>query len=99
MKRISLLPNLFTLANCWCGLLAISKGIDALALPAAEEAAFYSKMESAAWLIFLAMVFDALDGKIARLTHSFSDFGAQLFFASNFLVNGLMFALITSTFT
>lgn len=78
MKRISLLPNLFTLANCWCGLLAISKGIDALALPAAEEAAFYSKMESAAWLIFLAMVFDALDGKIARLTHSFSDFGAQL---------------------
>jgi CDP-diacylglycerol--serine O-phosphatidyltransferase len=78
VKRISLLPNLLTLANCWCGLLAISKGIDALSLPAGQEATFYSKMESAAWLIFLAMIFDALDGKIARLTKSFSDFGAQL---------------------
>jgi len=30
------------------------------------------------WLIFLAMVFDALDGHVARLAHSTSDFGAQL---------------------
>ena len=31
MKPVSMLPNLLTLANCGCGLLAISKGIDALA--------------------------------------------------------------------
>lgn len=30
------------------------------------------------WLIFLAMVFDALDGQVARLTRVTSDFGAQL---------------------
>jgi len=30
------------------------------------------------WLIFLAMVFDALDGHVARLTRMTSDFGAQL---------------------
>ncbi len=30
------------------------------------------------WLIFLAMVFDALDGQVARLTKVASDFGAQL---------------------
>jgi CDP-diacylglycerol---serine O-phosphatidyltransferase len=30
------------------------------------------------WLIFLAMVFDALDGHVARLAKSSSDFGAQL---------------------
>ncbi len=30
------------------------------------------------WLIFLAMVFDALDGHVARLSHTTSDFGAQL---------------------
>jgi len=30
------------------------------------------------WLIFLAMVFDALDGHVARLTKMSSDFGAQL---------------------
>ncbi|HVX61381.1 MAG TPA: CDP-diacylglycerol--serine O-phosphatidyltransferase, partial [Pirellulales bacterium] len=30
------------------------------------------------WLIFLAMLFDALDGHVARLSKSTSDFGAQL---------------------
>jgi len=30
------------------------------------------------WLIFLAMVFDALDGKVARLARTTSDFGGQL---------------------
>jgi CDP-diacylglycerol--serine O-phosphatidyltransferase len=32
----------------------------------------------AAWLIFLAMIFDALDGHVARLAKTTSDFGAQL---------------------
>ena len=30
------------------------------------------------WLIFLAMVFDGLDGYVARLARTTSDFGAQL---------------------
>ena len=30
------------------------------------------------WLIFLAMIFDALDGHVARLARSTTDFGAQL---------------------
>jgi len=73
-----MLPNLLTLANCACGLLAISKGIDALAYTGEDELLFYLKMETACSLIFLGMVFDVLDGKVARLTKSFSDFGAQL---------------------
>jgi CDP-diacylglycerol--serine O-phosphatidyltransferase len=32
----------------------------------------------AGWLIFIAMIFDALDGYVARLARSTSDFGAQL---------------------
>ncbi len=32
----------------------------------------------AGWLIFLAMIFDALDGHVARLAKTSSDFGAQL---------------------
>ncbi len=78
MKPVSMLPNLLTLANCACGLLAISKGIDALAYTGEDELLFYLKMETACSLIFLGMVFDVLDGKVARLTKSFSDFGAQL---------------------
>jgi CDP-diacylglycerol--serine O-phosphatidyltransferase len=74
MKPVSMLPNALTLANAGCGLLAIAKAIDALAYPAF----FAQKMENACWLIFLAMIFDALDGKLARLMQSFSDFGAEL---------------------
>lgn len=78
MKPVQMLPNLLTLANCGCGLLAISKGIDALAFSAEGSPLFYIKLEAACSLIFLGMLFDALDGKVARLTRSFSDFGAQL---------------------
>jgi len=73
-----MLPNLLTLANCGCGLLAISKAIDALAFKGEDSSLFYLKMQTACSLIFLGMLFDALDGKVARLTRSFSDFGAQL---------------------
>lgn len=78
MKRVSVLPNLLTLANAACGLLALSKAIDALAVAAVSPERFDKLLEQGCWLIFLAMVFDALDGRVARLTHSATDFGAQL---------------------
>ncbi|MFT7668823.1 MAG: CDP-diacylglycerol--serine O-phosphatidyltransferase [Planctomycetota bacterium] len=78
MKPVTMLPNLLTLANCGCGLLAIAKSIDALTLHGEDELHFYMKMQTACSLIFFGMVFDVLDGKVARLTKSFSDFGAQL---------------------
>lgn len=77
MKTVSMLPNLLTLANAGCGLLAVSKAIDALAAGASAER-FDRMLEASCWLIFLAGVLDALDGRIARLTDTFSDFGAQL---------------------
>ncbi|HUR28034.1 MAG TPA: CDP-alcohol phosphatidyltransferase family protein [Planctomycetota bacterium] len=78
MREVIALPNLLTLANAFCGLLAISKGIDALALDVSRPELFYAKMEVAAGLIFLGMVFDMLDGKVARWTRGSSAFGAQL---------------------
>jgi len=94
VKRIYLLPNLITLANAFCGLLAMAKAVDALALSEPGSPVFYSKMETACLLIFLAMVFDALDGKIARITDSFSDFGAQLDSFADFLTFGVAPALL-----
>lgn len=94
MKSISMLPNLLTLANSACGLLAISKGIDALAYRDVAPGIFYVRMESACFLIFLGMVFDALDGMVARLTKSFSDFGAQLDSLSDALTFGVAPALL-----
>ncbi len=73
-KPVAILPTLCTLGNTFCGFLAIAKVADALLDPAA----FASHILFAAWMIFLAMFFDALDGRIARLTNQASDFGAQL---------------------
>ena len=59
-----LLPNLFTTGGLFAGFYAI-------------VAAFRGDYESAAIAIFVAMVFDGLDGRIARLTHTSSKFGAE----------------------
>lgn len=93
-RPVALLPNLMTLANVACGLLAISWGIDALALSEEEPELFYAKMEAAAWLIFLGMVLDGLDGRVARMTGSVSDFGAQLDSFADFLTFGCAPALL-----
>ncbi|MFG0320007.1 MAG: 2-amino-4-hydroxy-6-hydroxymethyldihydropteridine diphosphokinase, partial [Planctomycetota bacterium JB042] len=73
-QPVAILPTLCTLGNTFCGFLAIAKVGDALLDPAR----FGEHVLFAAWMIFLAMVFDALDGKIARITNQASDFGAQL---------------------
>lgn len=45
----------------------------------AEQVGFFAdQMFLASWLIFLGMLFDALDGSAARLTRQTSEFGAQL---------------------
>jgi CDP-diacylglycerol--serine O-phosphatidyltransferase len=94
MRRISALPNLLTLGNAFCGLLAISKAVDALAMSGAAPGLFYSKMETACLLIFLGMVFDALDGKVARMTGGASLFGAQLDSFSDAITFGCAPALL-----
>jgi len=94
MRSITALPNLLTLANAFCGLLALSKGIDALALSPGDPALFYAKLETACWLILLGGVFDSLDGRVARLTGGASAFGAQLDSFSDALTFGAAPALL-----
>jgi CDP-diacylglycerol--serine O-phosphatidyltransferase len=86
LQPIGILPSLLTLGNGFCGFLAIAKIGDALMLlpgtsaelSAATITAFEAKITAAAWLIFLGMVFDALDGSVARMVNKTSDFGGQL---------------------
>lgn len=94
MRRIHLLPNLLTLANTFCGLLALMKGVDALAYSRAEPAGFYVKIETACWLVFLGMLFDAVDGKVARMVGGASSFGAQLDSFSDMITFGLAPAVL-----
>jgi len=63
-KGIYILPNLFTTASLFAGFYAI-------------VSAMSGNFEIAAIAIFIAMVLDGLDGRVARWTHTESDFGAQ----------------------
>lgn len=61
----SVIPNLFTLANLFCGFAAI-------------VAAFENHLSQATLLVIMAGIFDMLDGVVARITHSTSEFGVEL---------------------
>ncbi len=63
-RGIYLLPNLFTTAALFAGFFAIVQGMN-------------GHFEMAAEAIFIAMIFDGLDGRVARLTHTQSAFGAE----------------------
>ncbi len=63
-RSIYLLPNLFTTGALFAGFYAIVQAMN-------------GKFEFAAIAVFIAMVLDALDGRVARLTHTESEFGAQ----------------------
>ena len=63
-KGIFVLPNLFTSASLFGGFYAII-------------AAVHGRYEAAAIAIIISCVFDGLDGRIARFTHTASPFGNQ----------------------
>jgi len=72
LRTIALLPTLITLGNGVCGVVAIFKTGQFMAGGNEKTA------QAAAWLILAGMIFDALDGFVARLTRTTSSFGAQL---------------------
>ncbi|MET3129935.1 CDP-diacylglycerol--serine O-phosphatidyltransferase [Oxalobacteraceae bacterium GrIS 1.11] len=80
-RGIYLLPNAFTTAALFCGFYAIIMAMD-------------QKFEHAAWAIFIAMILDGLDGRIARLTNTQSEFGAQYDSLSDMVSFGAAPALV-----
>lgn len=63
-RGIYILPSLFTTAGLFSGFYALI-------------AAVQGRYELAAWALIAAAIFDILDGRVARLLHAESDFGAQ----------------------
>lgn len=80
-SRVYLLPNLFTTAALFAGFYAI-------------VAATQGRFEAAAIAVFAAMVLDNLDGSVARMTNSQSDFGAELDSLADMVSFGLAPALV-----
>ena len=83
--KIYLLPNLMTAGNLFCGFAATLKILEgalikATATPATAEAIeklAAEKFHIAIWLILASCVFDALDGRLARLGGNESPFGRE----------------------
>ncbi len=80
-KGIYLLPNLFTTAALFAGFYSIVAAMD-------------GNMRNSAIAIYVAMVLDGLDGRVARLTHTESDFGKEYDSLSDMVCFGLAPALV-----
>ena len=80
-KGIYILPNLITMGNMFCGFYSIL-------------AAFNQLYEISAIAIIVAGVFDFMDGKIARITNTSSDFGVQFDSLSDLLSFGVAPAVL-----
>lgn len=80
-RGIYILPNLFTTAALFAGFYAIVQAMN-------------QRYEVAAVAIFIAMVLDSLDGRVARLTHTQSAFGAEYDSLSDMVSFGAAPALV-----
>lgn len=80
-RSIYLLPNLFTTGALFAGFYAIVQAMN-------------GRFEHAAVAIFVAMVLDGLDGRVARLTRTQSEFGAEYDSLSDMVSFGVAPALV-----
>ena len=80
-RGIYLLPNLFTTAALFAGFYSIVQAMN-------------QRFDQAAVAIFVAMVLDGLDGRVARLTHTQSEFGAEYDSLSDMVSFGAAPALV-----
>ncbi|MDH5552225.1 MAG: CDP-diacylglycerol--serine O-phosphatidyltransferase [Nitrosomonas sp.] len=80
-RGIYLLPNLFTTAALFAGFYAIVQAMN-------------GNFEHSAIAIFIAMVLDGLDGRVARMTNTQSEFGAEYDSMSDMVSFGVAPSLI-----
>ncbi|HKF46179.1 MAG TPA: phosphatidylcholine/phosphatidylserine synthase [Terracidiphilus sp.] len=73
-RGMYLLPSLFTVGNIAAGYFAITRTFAAIG----ANVDAHTNLDWAALAILFAIPFDALDGRIARMTNTTSDFGREL---------------------
>lgn len=85
-RGVYLLPNLFTTANLFAGFYSIMCSIS-------------GDFTMAAAIVFVAMVLDGLDGRVARITNTQSAFGAEYDSLSDMVAFGLAPAIMAYQWT
>jgi len=85
-KGIYVLPNLITLSSMFAGFYSIIASLN-------------SDYERAAWAIMIASVFDALDGWVARMTHTATRFGIEIDSLADVISFGVAPGVLVYTWT
>jgi CDP-diacylglycerol--serine O-phosphatidyltransferase len=88
------LPTIFTAGNIFLGFLAIFQTFEAAMKTAAGDASGSINFDNAAKFIGLAVAADGLDGRIARMTNTVSDFGREMDSLADVITFGLAPAVL-----
>jgi CDP-diacylglycerol--serine O-phosphatidyltransferase len=78
---VYILPNIFTASSIFAGVVSIINSIN-------------GEFTVASWLIVLALVFDGLDGRVARLTNTCSRFGVEFDSLADLIAFGVAPAIL-----
>lgn len=84
-RGLFVLPNLFTTASLFCAFISIVQAME-------------QNFGLAALMIMLSMLFDGMDGRVARLTHTQSEFGVQFDSIADMTAFGVAPALVMYKF-
>src|SRR6202795_3084961 len=91
------LPTLFTAGNIFLGFIAIVRSIQGALLGASGQLGANPDFEVAAKAIGLAVLLDGLDGRIARMTNTVSDFGREMDSLADVITFGIAPAVLAFT--
>jgi CDP-diacylglycerol--serine O-phosphatidyltransferase len=91
------LPTLFTAGNIFLGFIAILRSIQGALVGASGHLGSNPDFEVAAKSIGIAVVLDGLDGRIARLTNTTSDFGREMDSLADVITFGIAPAVLAYT--
>ena len=91
------LPTLFTAGNIFLGFLAILRAFEGALLGNAGVLGSNPHFEFAAKAIGVAVVLDGLDGRIARMTNTVSDFGREMDSLADVITFGIAPAVLAYT--
>jgi CDP-diacylglycerol---serine O-phosphatidyltransferase len=94
-KGIYIVPSAFTILNIMCGFYAIINAVQAVQLGLTPKA--LELFDHAAIAVGLAVIFDGLDGRIARMTKTTSDFGVELDSIADVVTFGVAPAVLAYT--
>lgn len=88
------LPTFFTAGNIFLGFVAVAQAMQGAVAAVTDQAAGAARLDEAAQAIGWAILLDGLDGRIARMTNTVSEFGKEMDSLADVITFGLAPAVL-----